>query len=61
MRISPLRAGGEHERAQPFHDGKPEKRTVDEVVDRNDDVELGRHVSWDNREMCLERIRVRWN
>ena len=33
-RMSAFRAGGEHERAQPFHDGQAEQRAVDDVVDR---------------------------
>src|SRR5215510_7699702 len=44
--MSAFRARGEHERAQPFHDGKAEQRTVDEVVDRQRELRAPRrHVA----------------
>src|SRR5262249_34754300 len=45
-RMSAFRAGGEYERAQPFHDGKAEQRTVDEVVERQGELRAPRrHVA----------------
>src|SRR6266516_1896336 len=40
--ISALRAGGEHEGAQPLHRGKAEDGAVDEVVDRQDELRAAR-------------------